>query len=307
MSKGMIQIKILFGMAVLGMTTAGLSVAGNESPGFSPAGKVVEGLHLESELLGRKVNYAIYLPPGYDDSARRYPVVYLLHGFTDAEWAWVQFGEVQVSADQGILSGEIPPTIIAMPDGGVTWYVNDASGSVPYEKMFIEEFIPHIDRTFRTRPSKEFRGVSGLSMGGFGSLMLAMRHPDLFAACVAFSSGIITDQEVIDMPQERWDTVFGAPFGKGIVGQNRISDHWKEYNPLYLAKNRPVDELKSVRYYIDCGDDDFLYKGNAALHILLRELEIPHEYRVREGGHEWSYWRTGIRKGLRFIGEGFHR
>jgi enterochelin esterase-like enzyme len=67
------------------------------------------------------------------------------------------------------------------------------------------------------------------------------------------------------------------------------------------------EKLKSIRFYIDCGDDDFLYKGNSALHVKMRDLEIPHEYRVREGGHVWSYWRTGLFDGLKFISQTFHR
>ena len=161
----------VFGLfLILGFQTT-LSASGEQMGG---SGKVVEGLQFSSDLLGKDVSYVVYLPQDYETSTRRYPVVFLLHGFTDKEWAWVQFGEVQVSADQMIAAGKIPPMIIVMPDGGITWYVNDHSEKVPYEKMFVDELIPHIDRTFRTRPKKEFRGISGLSMGGFGSLILSM-------------------------------------------------------------------------------------------------------------------------------------
>jgi enterochelin esterase-like enzyme len=272
-----------------------------------PGGRVIEGLSLESGLLGSEVRYGVYLPPDYDTSGRRYPVLYLLHGFSDQEWAWIQFGQVHVAADQGILSGEVPAMIVVMPDGGVTWYVDDHSGGVPYRRMFVEELIPHVDRTYRTRTSREFRAVSGLSMGGYGALMLAMRHPDLFSACVAFSSGVMTDEEVVAMDAERWDRVLSEPFGHGLVGEERLTDQWKAHSPLHLARTLAVEELRRVRWYLDCGDDDFLYRGNAMLHILLREREIPHEYRVRDGGHVWEYWRTGIRDGLRFLGRGFHR
>jgi len=137
--------------------------------------------------------------------------------------------------------------------------------------------------------------------------MLAMRHPDLFSACVAFSSGVMTDEEAVAMDAERWDHVLGAPFGPGLVGEARLTDQWRENSPLHLAGTIAVEELRRVRWYLDCGDDDFLYRGNAMLHILLREREIPHEYRVRDGGHVWEYWRTGIRDGLRFLGRSFHR
>ena len=87
----------------------------------------------------------------------------------------------------------------------------------------------------------------------------------------------------------------------------RHTDHWRQHSVLDLVKNTDADELKKLRYYIDCGDDDFLAIGNATLHILMTEKEIPHEYRVRDGAHTWSYWRTGLPAGLKFIGESFHR
>ena len=268
---------------------------------------MLEGLHLASAILGRDVNYAVYLPPGYDASTRRYPVVYLLHGYTDDESGWIQFGEVNLAADRAIAAREIPPMIIIMPDGGVTWYINDYQGKVRYEDMFVQEFIPHVDAGYRTRPEKEFRGVSGLSMGGFGSLMLAMRHPDLFAACAVFSAAVFTQQGMTSMQQPMYDRMFGALFGPGLAGKNRLTDHFRSVNPLDLARTVDVEALKKVRYYIDCGDDDFLFDGNAELHEALRDRKVPNEFRCRDGGHSWTYWRTGIVAGLRFIGESFHR
>ncbi len=262
---------------------------------------------MESAVLGRSVEYALYLPPDYDLSTRRYPVVYLLHGFTDDESGWIQFGEVDLAADQAIAAREIPPMIIVMPDGGVTWYINDYRNETRFEDMFTQEFIPFIDAEYRTRPEKEFRGISGLSMGGYGSLTMAMRHPDLFAACAAFSSGVIPDEDVVSMDDERYRQVFANLYGDDLTGSGRLSPHWRAYSPLDLGKSKPVEELKEVRWYLDCGDDDFLYKGNSALHVLLRDREIPHEYRVRDGGHSWIYWRTGIVDGLAFIGRSFHR
>jgi len=293
---------------VMGLALPGASLLAAEGSLVDcTRGQVLEGQELQSRLMGQPVRYAVYLPPDYHCSSRRYPVIYLLHGFTDQEWAWIQFGEVNVTADQEILAGNIPGMIIVMPDGGVSWYVNDYSGKVPWERMLVEEMIPNIDATYRTRPEREFRGVSGLSMGGYGSLMLAMRHPELFATCAAFSSGIRTDEEVLATPQERWDSVMGAPFGKGLAGKDRFTSHYREYNPLDLVKTVKAEDLKKVRYYIDCGDDDFLTRGNCALHLLMSDLKIPHEYRVRDGGHSWIYWRVGIRDGLRFMGESFNR
>jgi len=272
-----------------------------------PLGQVLEGLHFSSAILGRDLDYAVYLPPDYAISSRRYPVVYLLHGYSDDESGWIQFGEINMAADRAIALGEIPPMIIVMPDGGVSFYVNDCRNKVRYEDMFIQEFIPHVDRTYRTRPEKGYRGISGLSMGGWGSLVQAMRHPDLFAACAAFSAAVWTDEDMTAMNEKAYDHLIGRVFGPGLRGNDRLSAHYRAHNPLELAGTLSADDLKKVRYYIDCGDDDFLFKGNSALHVILGERKIPHEFRVRDGGHSWTYWRTGIVDGLKFIGQGFHR
>jgi len=269
---------------------------------------VAEGLKLSSKILGRDVAYAVYVPPDYASSTRRYPVVYLLHGYTDDESGWIQFGEIGEAADRAIADREIPPMIIVMPDGGVAWYMNDATGTVRWEDMFVQELIPRIDATYRTRPAREFRGIAGLSMGGWGTLITLYRHTDLFAAGAAFSAAVWQDDEVAGMKQENWDKMFGPLFGAtGAAGKDRLTPHFRKYNPLDLAKTLPEDSLKKVRLYIDCGDDDFLIKGNCALHAALIDRKIPHEFRVRDGGHTWSYWRTGIVDGLKFIGQSFHR
>jgi len=278
------------------------------SPDDTPPGQVLEGLKLSSRILGRSVAYAVYLPPDYAASTRRYPVVYLLHGYTDDESGWIQFGEVGGAADRAIAAGELPPMIIVMPDGGVAWYMNDAAGQVRWEDMFVQELIPHIDAAYRTRPRREFRGIAGLSMGGWGTLVHSLRHPDLFAAGAAFSAAVWQDDQVSGMKQEDWDKLFGPLFGAaGLAGPDRLTPHFRLYNPLDLAKTLPEETLKKVRLYIDCGDDDFLIGGNCALHLALAERKIPHEFRVRDGGHTWSYWRTGIVDGLKFIGQSFHR
>jgi enterochelin esterase-like enzyme len=272
----------------------------------APMGQVLEGLSMSSPILGRDVNYAIYLPPDYKVGNRYYPVVYLLHGYTDNESGWIQFGEVNMAADKAIATREIPSMIIVMPDAKATWYMNNADGTEKFEDMFIKEFIPYIDITYRTRAQKEFRGISGLSMGGFGSLLYSLKHPDLFAACAAFSAAVWTDEEVKKMASGNRGGLFEKLFGL-TEEKSLLTQHYKANSILDLAGTTPKDQIEKVRFYIDCGDDDFLYKGNAALHVLLRDRQIKHEFRVRDGGHTWIYWRTGITDALRFIGESFHR
>ncbi len=270
------------------------------------AGQVREGLKISSKLMGKDVKYAVYLPPGYETGSRYYPVVYLLHGYSDDESGWVQFGEVQQIADRAIADGEIPPMVIVMPDGGVTFYMNDYAGKEKWGDMFVQEFIPQVEKQYRIRQKREFRGISGLSMGGFGATVTAMRNPGLFVAFAAFSSAYFTDAEIVNMPEDQYKGRFALLFGEGLAPEARTTEHFKAHSPFHIAKEK-TEEVKKLRMYIDCGDDDFLYKGNASLHIHLRELGIPHEYRVRDGGHTWHYWRTGLAPGLKFIGQSFHR
>ena len=273
----------------------------------SNRGKVLESLEFQSKLMGKEVSYTIYLPSDYETSNRKYPVVYLLHGYSDNDTGWLQYGEAPYIVDDAIANREIPPMIIVMPDAGVTYYVNDASGKNPYADMFTEEFIPFIDKTYRTRSSRQFRGISGLSMGGSGALHTAMRNPDLFSACSAFSAAVRTDEEMITMNEAKYERNFGILYGAGLKGKKRLTETYRAFNPLDLLETQDIDKLKRIGWYIDCGDDDFLYKGNAALHVKMRDLKIPHEYRVRDGSHSWEYWRTGLKDGLQFIGAKFHR
>lgn len=273
----------------------------------APQTRLLESMIMNSSLMNQAVKYSIYLPPDYYTSNRRYPVLYLLHGYGDNETSWIQFGEADRIADMGIKEGEWPPMIIVMPNGGGSWFVNDYQNKVRYEDMFVQELIPHIDTMFRTRTQREFRALSGLSMGGFGSLTLAMHHPELFGSCAALSAGIRTDDGFMRIPDERYNLVFAPVFSGPAKGEDRLTIAWKRNSPITLAKSAPESDLLNVRWYIDCGDDDALSVGNAMLHLALVDRKIPHEYRVRDGAHTWAYWRTGLPDALRFIAMSFHR
>ncbi len=277
------------------------------APSIAQKGKVTESIEFKSKLVDYPVKYSVYLPADYDISQRSYPVLYLLHGYSDDETGWIQFGEADQIADKGIAQGDFPACIIIIPDGKVSWYGNSADGKDRWEDMFITELIPFVEKEYRVRAKKEFRAIAGLSMGGYGALGLSMRNPDLFSTCVAMSSGTFSDDEIIKQPDNQYNLYFKNIFGNNLKGEARISEAWKANSPLHLIHTVPAAKLKGIRFYIDCGDDDFLYKGNAMLHIEMRDLEIPHEYRVRNGSHSWSYWRTGLYDGLKFIGEKFHR
>ena len=269
-------------------------------------GVVKEGLTIDSKILGKEVRYTIYLPFDYETSSRFYPVVYLLHGYMDNDMAWIQFGESNLIADEAIAKREIPSMIIVMPDGGPSWYINNHNGSVRYEDFFFQEFLPYTESHYRILQEKLYRAVAGQSMGGFGALVYAMRHTDVFAACVALGAAVNTSEEIAAMGDQAWSRWPTSVYGPGS-GEARLTAHLLSYNPIHLVETGDVEKLKSVRVYLDCGDDDYLTIGNAMLHIALTKRQIPHEYRVRDGAHTWSYWRSGLLDALKFIGTSFHK
>jgi S-formylglutathione hydrolase FrmB len=275
---------------------------------YAQQGVLKESLKVKSSTLGKDVEYSIYLPADYDKSNRRYPVLYLLHGYTDDETGWSQFGEAQIIGDRLMQNGEAAPMIIVMPDGGVSWYINSYDGKTKYEDFFVKEFIPHVDATYRTRTTKQYRAIAGLSMGGYGTLIMATKHPDLFAAAAPLSSGVFTDEEIMKAEERTWNVVLAELYGKkDLTGKDRLTDHYNNNSILKIIETGNADELKKVRYYIDCGDKDFLIKGNMALHSVMIDKKIPHEFRVREGGHNWTYWRTALPEVLKFVSESFHQ
>ncbi len=272
-----------------------------------PAGKVIEQRTVQSNMLHRPVKYVVYLPHDYDQSDRSYPVVYLLHGFTDDHTGWLQFGEINRYADKAIADGTLPPMIIVMPNADSSFYINAYDGRENYEDFFIREFMPSIEKTYRIRSDRRYRGVAGLSMGGYGTLIYALKYPELFAAAAPFSAAVWDDETIVQSPDDRWNVVLGPLFGRDLKGKDRLTPTWYKNSVLKLVADKSTAELSKVRYWIDCGDDDGLSVGNCLLHIALMQKKVPHEFRIRNGAHNWTYWRTGITDALEFIGWSFRQ
>lgn len=117
---------------------------------------IKESQKFYSNLLNKDVSYSIYLPDGYGLSERTYPVLYLLHGWTDDETSWIQMGDMQAITDRAIMQGLAAKMIVVMPNAWETWYVNSYDGKFPYEDMFFEELIPYIQRTYKARTENSF-------------------------------------------------------------------------------------------------------------------------------------------------------
>ena len=270
---------------------------------FAQEAKVLDNLSLKSQILGGERKFAVYLPPDYETSTRDYPVLYLLHGYTDDHTGWIQFGEVHHIATKAIREGQATPMIIIMPDAdtGTPGYTNALSGKWNYEDFFFKELLPHVEERFRIKKNKRFRAIAGLSMGGGGSFIYALRRPDLFSSAAPLSASL-GPQSLEEM--KRYDYL---GFDKTQYNQKDFDRYSKRNNPLELVDQMALEKLNSVRWYIDCGDDDYLYKANSLMHIKMRDKGVKHEFRIRDGGHSWSYWRSALPSVLSFISEHFHQ
>jgi enterochelin esterase-like enzyme len=268
---------------------------------FAQGGKVYDNLTVKSEILKMDRKYAIYLPADYETSQRSYPVLYLLHGSGDDQTGWVQFGEVKTIADKAIQEGKATAMIIVMPDADTKQkgYFNSVKGDWNYEDFFFQELRPAIEKTYRTKTDKRYRAVAGLSMGGGGTFMYALHHPELFSSACPLSASV--GPLSITEAATRWGSQ-----NPGISKEN-LAEYFARHSALELMNNLPEKDKKAVRWYIDCGDDDFLYEGNSMVHIAMKKKDIPHEYRVRDGAHNWTYWRESLPTVLEFVSQSFHQ
>ncbi|HEY6642828.1 MAG TPA: alpha/beta hydrolase family protein [Povalibacter sp.] len=244
----------------------------------------------DSAALQRRWSYVAYLPTGYDQSQRRYPVLYLLHGNAQKAYDWVSSGHIQQTADRLIASGAMPPAIIVIPEAGTTWYVDRKERM---ETAVMQDLLPQIQRQFRALDRREGRVIAGLSMGGFGAARFALKYPEMFAAAGLLSPAIYANEPPEDS-SARLVGVFGA--------QQFDPQIWRELNytalwPAYLSRKTPVP------MYINSGDDDRFYIEGAAVefYTLLRRSGQPAELRIVEGGHEWEVWESTIGDAMTYL------
>jgi len=264
---------------------------------------------LESRILKHPVHYCVYLPASYDASAARhpvqlYPVLYYLHGLGDNERTLFNTGGWTLLDDlrQQHKIGEF---LIAAPEGGQTFYINSADGSVRYSDFFLQEFIPLIEGKYRVKKERASRAMSGISMGGYGALRFAFAHPELFSAVSAQSAALMSQS-----PQELDRAVrSGAPLGKvlGNVFGNPIKvEHWNGNSPFGLA-SKHQSALRRLSIYFNCGQDDNygFEKGAAALHQQLQKENVKHEYHPYPGDHSLSYFLAHFTEVMDFHSRAF--
>jgi S-formylglutathione hydrolase FrmB len=298
---------------LLMVLVAALSYVSN---GAAQRGTVDCSQVIRSEILKKDMHYSVYLPEGYGSSSRTYPVLYLLHGMMDNYTGWVSQGEVNRIASEAIAGGAAPEMIIVMPDGLIdAFYINNYDKSVRWEDFFYSEFIPQVEKKYRIAANRNSRAIAGLSMGGYGSLYHAIRHKDMFKACYAMSAAVI---EVEPLQEGEQPNDFSRNFNLKTWGPNNaegLPENYKAHSVQEIVK--AMEEYKPPTGFvfggapafpeicIDCGDDDFLLKQNTNLVHIMKSKNIPFEFRVRDGGHTWDYWRTALDLALRFVGDSF--
>lgn len=260
---------------------------------------------LYSKILGQEVKYSILLPQEYlSGDTENYGVVFLLHGWGGNQNSWGPSGlNIQTIADALVNNGKVRPLIYIMPEGFNSYFCNRYDGRFNYMDMLIEELVPLIDKRFRTTAHRKERAIAGFSMGGFGALSIASQHPEIFSVSIGLSPSLNTDEQYASLSQDGWNLQWGSIFGgSGQTGASRLTSYYKSQCPLHFFKDKAASSFQTIRYYIDCGDDEErLYAGNGALHSLMREKKIGHEYRVRNGAHTDSYWRESMKEALPFI------
>ena len=254
------------------------------------AQSVVKQFTLKSKILGVEKSYSVYLPDGYEKSGKNYPVLYLLHGAKGTHTSWVETerGDMQKITDVTLAKGEAKEMIVVMPDASGKGEKNAGKNmgyfnveEWPYMDFFFEEFIPHIDKRFRTIASKEGRAIAGLSMGGGGSVVYAQRHPEIFNA-VYSTSGLL---------DHRYRPAIPSYYDIGWLYSVA------QTSPVEYLRNATADEvekLRSVRWMLDCGDDDKIIFTNIDFFLEMKREKVDVELRIRNGKHNWSFWRESL-------------
>ncbi len=247
-----------------------------------------EVVHFKSNLIGKVLPYGVVLPPGYGliTSRRiRYPVLYLLHGWSGNYNSWTkQTALMQYAAEYQM--------IIITPEGGNGWYTDSATvPSDQYEAYFIRELIADVDGRLRTIADRRGRSVAGISMGGYGALKFGFKYPENFSLAASMSGAI-------DAAARTDDDSIMQTFGEPASPARKTNDLPR------LAGELPADRQALLPYfYLDCGSEDPWLEANRDFSGVLLERKIVHEYRQLPGNHVWPYWDRQLREVMQVAAE----
>ncbi|RIQ24958.1 alpha/beta hydrolase-fold protein [Jiangella rhizosphaerae] len=272
------------------------------APAEPAQGTIVTGT-APAGAAGVPVDYAAYLPAGYDDGDEEYATVYLLHGRGDTMAAWQQ---VSADLDQLIADGTVPPLIAVMPDAPWSergnWYVDSRHvDGAAVETALTQDLVAHVDASYRTVDDRDARAVGGYSMGGYGALRYALAHQDVFAAGMVLSPAVYVPLPPADSSARE--------FGGFGLGEALFDDD------VYTSLNYPalldaVDPELPTHLFIAVGDDEWANPApedaqhdidfeSARLYNTARRVDgVTAELRIMDGGHDWDVWRPAFREGL---------
>lgn len=263
-----------------------------------------------SDTFERPVNYALYLPPDYDESNRTYPVLYLLHGGGSGQPRdWFTLAGLDQILDQMIEEGTIRPLIAIAPDGRrdtaneiATYFLDDQNGDTLWETMFFKDFIPAVETRHRAIGSGDARAILGISMGGVAATVYQLREPEAFAGIAAISVAFRTEQQVLSLSPEAYRSRYAGVLGADLEGPERLNESWTEILPETLVSATDIAYFQRIpRLYFDTGADDPFFEATADLHVTLRKAGIKHRFQVNEGGHDWVFWRQSLAGALLHI------
>ena len=248
----------------------------------------VDTISVFSPKMNKEVKSVLIVPENYSKK-NHYPVVYILHGYSDNYAKWVKTVPALKT-----LSTEYQ-LIIVCPDGGYSsWYFDSpVDSSFQYETFITKDLLQYVDNHYSTIPDRSSRAITGLSMGGHGALYLAIRNPNLFAHAGSMSGGVD-----LSASTKKYD------IAKRIGSYETHPEEWNSrsvINMVDFLKNKELDMI------IDCGVSDFFHDINANLHHKLLALKIDHDYIERPGEHNWLYWDNSIRYQMLFFDRCFNK
>jgi len=254
---------------------------------------------LKSRILHRAVRYCVMLPANYEKESKKYPVLYFLHGLGENEQALVRTGGWGLIEDLQ-RKNKVGDFLMVAPEGRGTFFINSADGRDPYGDFLVKEFLSHIETHYRIRRTRRSRGVTGLSMGGYGALRLAFAHPELFGSVSVQSAALITQTSA----QLNTDLKNAGPLGQLLVsvfGNPIDVVHWKQNNPFDLARKNQI-QIKSQAIYINCGDHDEygFATGATRMHKQLLSESVRHEFHLYPGGHSAEYFLSHLGETIEF-------
>jgi enterochelin esterase-like enzyme len=256
---------------------------------------------IASRELARTLDYGLLAPPPHTGEGQRFRhLFYLLHGFGDDHRALDRFG-VSDTLYAAMSAARIPRAHIVTPAGERGFYINWHDGTHDYEDYILREVLPAAEKRLGIEVDRQHRHLIGVSMGGLGAVQIGLRHPELFAS-MASLSGVFPDDE------EAEALVRSSPINRYVELERVFGDcsdraFFEAHNPFWVARRRGPD--LGQKLFLAVGDDEraLFADTNAALHELLEQIGIPHEYLVYEGGHGWRHWAPIIERAMRYAVE----